>query len=334
MAQNTNVRSTYGLVGIREDLSDMIYRIDPWTTPFIAMIGRTKTDGPYTEWQTESLDAVDLNNAVIEGEANPPNDTISNRVRVGNRTQKLDKVIEISDRAEATKKAGINSLLGHELAKKGLALRKDVEAIVLNNQASVVGSDTVPSKLGSLPAWLTSNVSRGATGANGGFSSGNVNAATDGTLRALSWQYVKDMLTAQYNSGADPKILMMTAAQKVGVSTFLFGATGTARIAQVTMDYKDSGGEQAKAIAAFDAYRSDFGELAMVPNRNQRTRDLFLLNPEFLDMAELIPFKEVNLPDGGHSIRRLIKTELTLRVLHQGAQGIIADLDPSLAVVA
>ncbi len=39
MALPTNTFTTYTAIGNREDLSDMIYRIDPTDTPFISGIG-------------------------------------------------------------------------------------------------------------------------------------------------------------------------------------------------------------------------------------------------------------------------------------------------------
>lgn len=42
MAVPTNTVQTYGVVGIREDLSNLIYDVSPTETPFVSAIGRTK----------------------------------------------------------------------------------------------------------------------------------------------------------------------------------------------------------------------------------------------------------------------------------------------------
>ena len=39
MAVPTNTRTRYGAVGIREDLSNIIYNISPMDTPFISGVG-------------------------------------------------------------------------------------------------------------------------------------------------------------------------------------------------------------------------------------------------------------------------------------------------------
>ena len=57
---------TYAAVGMREDLSDVIYNISPTDTPFMSSIGKTKATAVYHEWQTDSLAAAAAN-AAVEG---------------------------------------------------------------------------------------------------------------------------------------------------------------------------------------------------------------------------------------------------------------------------
>ena len=40
MAAPANTRETYGAVGIREDLSNIIYNISPMHTPFLNGVGK------------------------------------------------------------------------------------------------------------------------------------------------------------------------------------------------------------------------------------------------------------------------------------------------------
>ena len=58
--------TTYGTVGIREDLSDIIWRITPTVTPFQSAIAKEKATQTYHEWQTQDLASVAVN-AQIEG---------------------------------------------------------------------------------------------------------------------------------------------------------------------------------------------------------------------------------------------------------------------------
>ena len=55
MALPSNTFASYEAIGNREDLSDMIYRIDPTDTPFLNGIEREKAAAVFHEWQTQGL---------------------------------------------------------------------------------------------------------------------------------------------------------------------------------------------------------------------------------------------------------------------------------------
>jgi hypothetical protein len=55
--------SSFTVVGIREDLSDVIYDISPQDTPIMSSIGKTKATNVFHEWQTDSLAAATTANA-------------------------------------------------------------------------------------------------------------------------------------------------------------------------------------------------------------------------------------------------------------------------------
>src|SRR5258708_19792908 len=68
MALPTNTFATYEAIGNREDLSDVIYRIDPTETPFMSGIEKEKAAAVNHEWQTQALAAVNTGNAQLEGD--------------------------------------------------------------------------------------------------------------------------------------------------------------------------------------------------------------------------------------------------------------------------
>src|SRR6185437_15732812 len=65
MALPTNAFATYEAIGNREDLSDMIYRIDPTDTPFMTGIEKEKATAVNHEWQTQALAAASSSKARI-----------------------------------------------------------------------------------------------------------------------------------------------------------------------------------------------------------------------------------------------------------------------------
>ena len=62
MAQFT----TANAIGEREDLSDIIYRLDTTETPFFSTAKKTTVKGTLTEWQVQELATADQN-SVNEG---------------------------------------------------------------------------------------------------------------------------------------------------------------------------------------------------------------------------------------------------------------------------
>ena len=57
---------TYQMVGIKENVSDVITNLSPRKTPFQSAIGNEKVTQPLFQWQEDSLRAV-ATNAAVEG---------------------------------------------------------------------------------------------------------------------------------------------------------------------------------------------------------------------------------------------------------------------------
>ena len=309
MAQPTNTFDTYDAIGVREDLSDMIYNISPTDTWFMSTAGRGKVSNILTEWQTDALAAVDTANAVIEGD-DATLDAVTATARVTNRTQISDKTVVISGTEEVVDKAGRDSELSYQITKKMAELKRDMEAIITQNQAVVVGDATTARKLRSLESWYTTNTSRGATGANGSATT----AATDGTQRDITETLLKSVIQQCYTAGGNPKYLLVGPVNKQKVSGFTGGAT------------KMIDAEDAKLVAAVDVYRSDFGEIRVVPSRFARERTAHLLDMEYWSIGFLRTFRAFKLSKTGDSEKWQALAEYTLLAKNQGASGVIADL--------
>lgn len=307
---------TYASIGNREDLSNTIYNIAPTDTPFISMCDKVSASAVYHEWQTESLANVDTTNARVEGDdATTVAATLT--TRIGNRCQISDKTISVSGTQDAISKAGRKSELAHQIALKGKELKRDQEAIVTRNQASVTGNASTARKLGSAESWLTTNDSRGAGGSDGGFSAGNTVAATDGTQRPFNETLLKTVLQLCYDAGGDPDTIMVGSFNKQQFSTFTGNATKTKEV------------DDKKIVAAVDIYVGDFGTLKVVPNRFMRTRTALVLQSDMWGIGSLRPYMIDNLAKTGDSNRKQMLVEYTLICRNEAANGVIADLTTS-----
>jgi hypothetical protein len=323
MAQPTNLFDRYdGTKAVREDLSNVIYNISPEETPFMSTVGRESAKQTFLEWQTDSLAAADGANAHIEGD----DATLLARVatsRVGNYTQISRKVVGVSNTVEAVDKAGMKSYLAYEMAKASAELKRDMETILLSNQAAAVGNSSTARTTAGLPAWIRTNVSKDAGGTNptlSGTTDGYPNAARgDGSTRAFTEAMLKTVIQAVWTEGGTPKIGMFGPGNKVV-------ASGFAGIAANRINMNSGSPQPFSIVAAADIYVSDFGKVAFVPNRFQRNRDAFILDPEYAAVSYLRNFKTEELAKTGDSIKKMIIVEYALKVKQEKAHGIIADL--------
>ena len=72
---------------------------------------------------------------------------------------------------------------------------------------------------------------------------------------------------------------------------------------------------------------SDFGELEIVPNYVMAgSTNVFLLNPEYGDMAYLRSFQSTPLGKTGDSMKEQVIVDATVRVTSELAQSKLADL--------
>jgi len=169
MSQTANTFDTFAAKGIRESLSNVIYNISPEETPFMSNIGRENVKNTYFEWQTDSLAAASTTNAQVEGDDVSSYDSTAATARIGNYTQVSRKTVLISGTLESVDKAGRRSELAYQLAKRSAELKRDMESIMLTNQAAAAGSagvSTALRKTGSLLAFLKTNTDKGTGGAD------------------------------------------------------------------------------------------------------------------------------------------------------------------------
>lgn len=320
MAIVTNTFTRYSAIGIREDLSNVIYNISPEETPFISNISRENVKNTYFEWQTDALAAASASNAALEGDDVSSFQAVTPTARVGNYTQISTKNVIISGTLEAVDKAGRRSELTYQLAKMGAELKRDMESALLANQAAVAGNTTTARRTAGLPAWLTSNTDFGTGGADPTVGSTPTAARTDGTQRAFTETLLKNVVAEVWNSGGTPKMLMVGSFNKQAASAF----------AGIATKFRDvPAGQQAQIIGAADVYVSDFGTINIVPNRFQRARDAFVVDPEYASLAILRPIQQTELAKTGDAEKRLMLVEYGLKVSNQAAHGIVADLTTS-----
>jgi len=314
MAFIANTFSTYSAVGLREDLTDIIYNISPTETPFMTGVARGKATAVLHEWQTDALEPPNGANAQIQGDDISAFDAVIPTVRLGNYTQISRKTVIISMTQEAVDKAGRKNEMGYQVAKKGKSLKRDIETILLQNQARAVGSTSAAANLGSVLSFIKTNTTKGTGGID---PTGNgTNARTDGTQAAFTETMLKAALSSVWtNSGDEPDILLVNSSQKQTItSTFTGNQT------------RYINADEQKLVSSIDVYVYDFGSVEIKPDRFMRLRDALVINTDLWAVSWLRPIRLDELAKTGDNEKKLMVGEYTLEARNEAGSGGCFDL--------
>ncbi len=339
MAQAANTHDRYDLAtsgeNVKEQVADRIWNIDPTDCPFTAMAKKTKSTNTLIEFLKDKLDAVDTSNAYVDGDEFSA-DALVPPVRLQNYHQISKRGLVISRRANKLMKHGRREEVAYEVAKAGDMLKRDVEAILTRNQVAAVGSASVVPTTASLGAWLKTNTNRGATGTDptlSGTDDGYPNAAAgDGTQRALSEATLHSIMADTFVEGGKPSVLMVGPVVKGRFSNYMFSSGS--RIATPYQDHKGSERSGATVLGSVDVFIGDYGALEVTPNRFQRERDVYGLDPRYWAISFIDNMLLETIAQTGDAQKRHLICDYALCSYAEDASFIIADIDETTAMTA
>ena len=318
MAIVGNTFTSFSAKGIREELSNIISNISPEDVPLQSNIGSENVSNTYFEWQTDSLAAASTT-AVLDGDDVASFDATAATTRVGNYTQISRGTLVVADNLANQDLAGRNDEVSFQMAKRGKELKRDIEAVLCDNNAKVAGNTTTARETAGLGAWITTNSNKAGDGTDPTAADGS-DPRNDGTQRDLTEAMVKDAMQQAFIEGGTPSLLMVGPYNKTVVSGF-------AGIA--AQRYQAPSDSPTTIIGAADVYLSDFGTLSVVPNRFQRERDAFLLDPEYASVCYLRPIQAVDLAKTGDAEKKMIIAEFGLKISNEAAHAGVFDLNVS-----
>lgn len=318
MAQPSNTFDSYDAVGIREDLQDVIHQISPEETPFYSACSKMKATNVLHEWQTDSLRDSSVN-AHVEGddttaEARTPT------TRLGNYTQIFKNAVVIPDTDEGLRKAGRGREMAHQILKVGKEQKLDIEKALFDNQARVAGDSTTARRLAGAPAWMTTNVAfeDGGTPSGANPTGDGTDARTDdGTPVAFSQARFDGVMQSIWENGGKPDTVYLSAFQMDKALDFTGMNNQRSTI--------EAGGSRNKIVRAVDVYVTPWGTIDFMPSRENRSRDVFIMESDKWAVANLRPMKQTPLAKTGDNTKRQVLCELTLVCKNEAASGLVAD---------
>ena len=298
MAAPTNTFQTYQAIGNREDLIDIITNISPMDTWFTSNTGSTRAISTFHEWQTDTLDAAAAN-AQIEGN-NATAEAVVPTTRLGNYTQILWKVFQISETQRAIVAAGRNDEVDYQTLKMSKSLARDIEYALVLNTTSASGASGTARTLKGVVGWITSNVT-----------------TVSATTVALTESLYNTNLAAIWKNGGYPTVTLVGAYNKQVISGF-------------TSNVRRIEAEEKKLVNSVDVYESDFG-MIMIRLHHLLNDNLpgYVVNLGVMELwvkAWLRPVNRIELAKTGSSDQYKIEAELTLESRNQLGNGMITGL--------
>ena len=321
MAQPSNTFDSYDVKGIREDLENVIYDISPEETPFYSSLKKVKASNTYHEWQTDALRS-SAANAHIEGDDTTGEARVAT-TRLGNYTQIFKNAVVIPDTDEGLDKAGRAAEMAYQVLKIAKEQKLDIEKALFDNNAYVAGNATTARELAGVPAYLKTNVAN--VGSGGAAPTGSVpgaTARTDGTATVFTQADFDTVMQSIWEAGGKPDTVYLSAFQM----NKALGFTGMNN--QRSTIGAAVGGTNA-VVNAVDVYVTPWGTVDFVPSRENRGRDVWIMQSDMWACGVLRPTKNSELAKTGDSTKRQVLTELTLISKNEKASGLVADCTTS-----
>ena len=302
-------------VGQKEDLSDIITKIDPDETPLFSNMKKVTTKGITAEWQVQELASAVSTNYVNEGAdysyVNP-----SATTRLGNVHQIFAQSASVSNTLDTVDSAGRERETAYVKILKGLEQRRDIDKSLC---ASIAKSSSDPRKFGTIETWI-SNVSSAGDATDITAFDGSA-TRTDGTGRALTLAMVDTVMQACYEDGGNPDMLVVSPSKKATFSDLSSGSV-------VTNQLHMTSAKEATIIGGVSMYLTDFGTLSVTIDRNMQSDRVYLLDSEHLQMGSL-PGRSFSVNDvapTGDATKFAIISETTFIPRAPKSMGAVYDL--------
>ena len=258
---------------IREDLGNVIFNVTPFMTPFTSGIAQTKATADNHEWLTDTYaDSVD-DNAAIEAEKVDSSEG-SERTRKGNYVQIATKGVTVTKKAEMFDRAGVpGKEMAYQLMKKGKELQMDVEKQVLSNQIKVVPTNADAGVSATVSSWILANQVVSGTGGVKNDASTGLTKPTPGTPEAMTQANLDELLDGVWTNSGD-----FSSAKIMGSAGTISTLRNNAEVSKGISTDVTTNAADGEIINRVAVYVSQFGPIAVVPNKHMPDDTLYVLD--------------------------------------------------------
>lgn len=309
MADTTLV--SYDLNGKKLSFANWISNLSPTETPFVSMTGKEAINQTLFQWQTDTLETANPNNAVVEGSAAEAPVRSSTTV-LNNVTQILRKVVRVSDTANALANYGRGQELQYQMEKAGKEIKRDLEVALLRNGAKVDGNGTTARKTAGFTALVAAKDAADPD-------TGAIVHKETGTQFKISEAELFDLTYNLYLSGSNANIIMFHPKHASFFASLMdTPAAGTNRM-------KMFDGSDTKFNQYVSSVVDPLGQLyKLIPNRwMDETKVYFFTPSDWTQMVLRAPQRTKLAKDGSYE-KWMVEMEVGLRHRNPYASGILA----------
>ncbi|HBS38952.1 MAG TPA: hypothetical protein DEA75_11165 [Rhodobacteraceae bacterium] len=266
------------------------------------------------EFMTDTLRSSGAN-AHIEGDATAGSARVAS-VRLSNQTQIFKDSVVVPDTDIGLDRVGKRKQLALQTLKIAAEQKLDIELSLFANNAKVVGNATTARELAGIPAWLKTNVNfqSGNSGANP-TGDGTDARTDDGTPTAFSQAKFDAVMQSMWEEGGKPNTCYLSAFQMNKALSFTGNNNQRANVT----------GADERVINSLAIYLTPWGQVKFQPSRENRSRDVFIMQDDMWNVGVLRPTKSTALAKTGDNTQRQVVTELTLICKNEKASGAIYD---------
>jgi len=298
---------------LTEQLMNIIYNIDPFDNPVVAMLPRDKANGVLDQWQVDSNPAVStIDTGTYEG-AEFDAEALSTPTRLSNVTMILRADLKVSGTSEAVELAGISDIYGYHVGKLTKTIGNKMETVLLDPSVTfLAGTSTADVRvMRNFNSFLTSEGAAVITA---------LPAATN--VSSISEDDFNDGLQEMWANGARTRVAVVDAATIRQIQSTFLGISKTVtdpNLQAAAANRRNSMADVGGMDATVEFYKSPFGMITFIldrwlPNTSNANSRIYCIDREYASIAWLRPLKHKFLGDTGDSTRGMIVGEFTLRV--------------------
>jgi len=346
MAQLTDVMETYDASSIKEDISSVIFNLDPDNTPALSNAGRRDVQNTLFQWQIESLPTSASTNKHIEGakilEVDAELDAGTATTLLNNYTQISWRNATVSGTLQSVSQHAKAQEMAHQMALRSKQLKIDIEKTILSHNPAIAGAsggtarqtESLPHMLGRLgtagSAWAATDTSIAidettstktvvATSATGAHTDSTTAA---GSLVVMSEARFMSVANGIWDNGGELDTVLCNGAIKREISDFAGRSASQIIVSPETV---------ANNVTLV---QTDFGDCKVMMDRHMTVTngvDVGFVDWDYLNVAFLRPFTSQVLAKQGDADVTNLLCEWGIQMSNVQAFGWMFDINKTYA---